>query len=433
MKMTKGRGAIILLCFTISVLIFLIIAGNARRTANNDAIKDAPAVKTEAVAEQEIPEDAALQAAAEYNMEKYADYRRLDEKFMDIDEDYVWTSGYLNNYLGRADDERLIRISGEELKNAKPGTVLAEGNYLGKESHLQDYVISVPVIGCGGQETRLFKDYGTVQIFSYYEVAGEDTCYRASCELYLYNKKFFDEDHDLLIDTKYAELYSSPVVIGPAPFFSIDVSSCDFMEQEELFSQKTYDGEWAHSYCGDDYYSYEFSENSRNVTFSKTSIDFGSSILSDFAEKAEVCGVLSRYTPAELYSKDGLEFDLKTLLNSSLGALNGKYEFQSGYNGYLFIRPHDGVVIAVKEDEILVGASARPLYSKSELSQNVETDKLFIGQYYKDRTKNPDKIQIKDEYIALTQDTLNQLLYLLMDSGTRWNDYTFIPDADGPY
>lgn len=438
MKEIKEKGiAPLLFSFAAGFIVCLAgwLAWTVMTTGTTATSGEPKMTKAKAIAElergveiegEDALKDAATQVSLGVGVEQsdYLDERRLDEKFMEINQDYLWES--VREDLDRTDDSKLVRISADELLNAQPGTILTQGNSMDGSDTFYDYVVSVPVIKQDGSRAHRLDQYGAIQIFSYYTEVGQFEFIHANCELYLFDKQIFKEGHDLTIDAEGAWVFSTPYVIGPGDFLSFSVSTPDGdYDKEELLAREIYTaGRADGSFCGSSW-SYDMPEAIKKTAFSKTSIDLNGAVLDAILEKAEVTGALSKYTPEELYNEDRSKFDLDALLSSETGILGGTYEFQSGYNGWFFVKSlNDHYVVAVKENEIYIGGAAVPL--SPDIDADVERDKLYIGKYYEDQAVNPKMIEI--DYCQVTQNTLEQLLYLLMDSGVNWANIGPIPD-----
>ncbi|MBR3264114.1 hypothetical protein IKF94_02705 [Candidatus Saccharibacteria bacterium] len=367
------------------------------------------------------------------NQEEYTDLRRLDQKFLTLDEDFRWPA--VREDLGQVENEYRITLDNDKIKNASPGEIIREWSFGYSDKAEDRIVISVPRLYDCDVATNALKDYGVLEVFCYYITGGQYEPMVAHAELIIYDKSAFNNKQQFTIVTLPTGNYSSSAwTITSIPTLTYDYSSIDYSTVEDALSETVY--------VAADEYAYGLSNHWDNeryfgtTSFTENSINFGIGELSALLERAEQCNILGRKPASEYLNELGETYNAKTdeyesgvesfalteFCNEISGPIGGDYTMEHGYNGFLYFYPKNrrSGVIAVKQDRIYIGISSRPLWDEQDM--DVANDRLYIGTYFVDGSSEPELVEIDgSEYLTLTRDTLNQLLRLLVQANIDWS------------
>lgn len=358
--------------------------------------------------------------------DEYADLRRLDEKLTAKDDDHRWLRVKQDLDQNRYDEYRLI-LDNEKLKTARPGDIVAEWSFSGSEDAIDQIVVSVPKIYDCDVYTNALKKYGVLELFCYSQKGGNDA-WTANADVVIYDKNALDEHQIIINYTGKAWLKSSI----PALYYWL--SSEDYSEPEEVLAEDTFKTTFMYSNFRSS--TWDSERYLGKTIFTKDSVNFDEGELSTLLERADQCNILGRKPIADYYNDRGEIYDPETeeytlgaknfslteFLSEISGPIAGSYKIEHGYNGFIYLYPGDrrDCVIAVNKDRIYVAISARHLYDKQDL--DVERDRLYIGTYYIDSTKTGEEIQIDgSNWLTLTPNTLEKLLYLLTKANIDWS------------
>ncbi|MBQ9403079.1 hypothetical protein IJU22_00700 [Candidatus Saccharibacteria bacterium] len=337
--------------------------------------------------------------------EDLSDYNRsLEEKFTAPNEDYIFD--FEHDFKENSSVSYVL--TPEQLKS-KPGTVIIEGNESDDNLERCRYVISVPTIKQDGKTTSKLNDYGMIAIFSYGISMGQYEDYYANLDLLLFDKDFATK-HPIEIG------FSSvgPYINTTVPYLLVSLYTKDYEAPEEVEQMSTYEASYYSSWFGEESW---WEEDPKNVSFTDRSIDLSKKDLDQIIWRTQLCNLLCR---DKLESFDhGDSFDYSRLFNDYSSPLAGQFTKKGGYNGFSYIMPSNNpaTVIAFTENKIFLGISARWL--PDDLDPNVENDILYTALVYEDKAENPEMVKINN-YDSLTRGTLDEILYLLTDSGINW-------------
>ncbi|MBO7720585.1 hypothetical protein J6S35_03075 [Candidatus Saccharibacteria bacterium] len=335
--------------------------------------------------------------------EELFDYRNLDEKFTAPNEDYIFD--YEHDF--KENPSISYVLTSEQLKS-KPGTVIIEGNESDDNLERCRYVISVPTIKQDGKTTSKLNDYGMIAIFSYGISMGQYDNYYANLDLLLFDKDFATK-HPIEIGFSGVGPYINTTV----PHLLVSLYTKDYETPEEVEQMSTYEASYYSSWFDEESW---WEEDPKNVSFTDRSIDLSKKDLDQIIWRTQLCNLLCR---DELESFDhGDSFDYDRLFNAYSGPLSGQFTRRGGYNGFSYIIPSNNpsAVIAFTENKVYLGISARWV---DDIDANVENDILYTALVYEDKTENPEMVNI-NKYDSLTRGTLDEILYLLTDSGINW-------------
>lgn len=334
------------------------------------------------------------------------DYRNLDEKFTNRNEDFImdFKKDYSPN---NESDYNPIYVTAKDF-NKKPGTVIASDSDFG-------YVISVPEIRQDGEITDKLDGYGVLEIFKYGYSEGQYEYWYAESELILFDKPLF-YNHPITINA--AWLNGGPYVYSNLPMLEYDFFSAEYGTAEEVESMSGHEAKYYYSYFRDDSDDSWRDDNLKGVSFTKNSMNFSAKQLDKMILQSEQCNLLCRDSIKKLDHGDS--FDIQALFNTFSGPMAGMFEIRSGYNGfdYIYSTKNPAAVIALAENKIYIGISARGPWE--DIEANVKSDIIYTDLVYEDKTENPEMVSIG--YQTLTRGTLDELLRLLMDPDVIWSD-----------
>lgn len=365
--------------------------------------------------------------------DEYTDLRRLDEKLTAKDDDHRWLRVGQDLDQNRYDEYRLI-LDNEKLKTAKPGDIVAEWSFSGSEDAIDQIIVSVPKIYDCDVYTNALKKYGVLELFCYSQDECQNVWYEAHADLFIYDKSALDE-HQIIIQTDALGNYNGKAWLKSSiPALSYWYSSEDYATEEEVLAKESHESDSVYAYFGNSEWDSE--RYLGKTTFTKDSVNFDEGELSTLLERADQCNILGRKSIADYYNDRGEIYDPETeeytlgaknfslteFLSEISGPIAGNYKIEHGYNGFIYLYPGNrrDCVIAVNKDRIYVAISARHLYDKQDL--DVERDRLYIGTYYIDSSKTAEEIQIDgSNWLTLTPNTLEKLLYLLTKANIDWS------------
>ena len=336
------------------------------------------------------------------------DYRNLDEKFTARNEDYIFSLQDLEN---REEDRDAFYITSKEF-NKKPGSVIVDTTTDEEGSEKYRYVISVPEIRENGEKTDRLDGYGVLEVFSYSCSEGwyEDWC--ATSTLIIFDKTLY---RNYPIKVSATTINGGPYVYSNLPRLEYCYFSADYNTSDEVVALSNFDAKYSFDSFGDEWWQ---QRDLTGVNFTKTSIDFSSSQLNQLIRRTELCNLLCRDSVKSLYSDE--MFDIKGLFNTFSGPLAGEFAIKGGLNGfdYIYNRDNPAVVLALKENQIYVGISAR--YPWKDVRADVDNDIIYTALVYEDKSENPELISLGG-YQVITKDTLDELLCLLMNPEIIWS------------
>jgi len=344
--------------------------------------------------------------------EELLDFSSIEDKFSVTDEDFRLTDIEEQMLIYNQEYHHYITLNYDDI-NVEPGTIIKEGYYNDINKPICHYTISVPSFTENGEASDALDDYGVIETFFYETDAMTDGMESAVAELLIFNKKLLKEGHPIRIDPENGLLgmYCSTGI----PVLHVKNWS-ETLKTDDILALNSYKSNMQFGYYGDDYW--EQIPLIRYPSFTDHSFNFSQTDMLSLVKTAEKYHILDKKTVSELYSKgERTSFDIYKLFNDPKeGALSGIYELKDAtdVNDYIcFIYPNNKTVIAVKEDEILIGTSARNFITEELV--DVDVDKLYVGSFYKDETKDPELVGIAN-YKHITKNTLTKLLDLLFDS-----------------
>ena len=341
------------------------------------------------------------------------DYRPLEEKFSEFNEDFRFNDieAQVQEYNDKHRDCTCLWYNDLDVS---PGTIIYDECVSDSKDPTTRVVISVPKISQEHTRSSLLKDYGLLEVFSYYQSMGQYEYWRAETILCVYNKAVVQAGHPIKVSVNSDNIFS-PFIETSVPMLSYEYITDDYTTAEELLKEKLYTGEYLYAYHGTDYLN---PVDIEKTVFTANSFDFSETDLKILARQAEKLNIATRKPPEELYNDARTYFDFfKLFRDSEEGALNGIYNLRSAdketdYIGFIY--PNDNTVIAVKPDEILIGISARSGVLEDKVS--VDTDRLYITSFFKDESKNPETVNIDSRFPKINEKTLKKLIYLLYNS-----------------
>lgn len=367
--------------------------------------------------------------------DEYTDLRRLDEKLTAKDDDHRWLRVKQDLDQNRYDEYRLI-LDNEKLKTAKPGDIVAEWSFSGSDDVIDQIVVSVPKIYDYDVYSNALKKYGMLELFCYSQAGGQYEPWNANADLFIYDKGALDE-HQIIIQTGPLGNYTGKAWLESSiPALYYWSSSEDYSKPEEVLAEDAFKTASMYSYFRTSKWDSE--RYLGKTTFTKDSVNFDEGELSTLLERADQCNILGRKSIADYYNDRGEIYDPETeeytlgaknfslteFLSEISGPIAGSYKIEHGYNGFIYLYPGNrrDCVIAVNKDRIYVAISARHLHDKLEQDLDVERDRLYIGTYYIDSSKTAEEIQIDgSNWLTLTPNTLEKLLYLLTKANIDWS------------
>lgn len=341
------------------------------------------------------------------------DYRPLEEKFSEFNEDFR-----INDIEAQMQNDEYceyVCIGNSGLNT--PGTIIYDECVSDDKDPTTRVVISVPKISQDHARSNLLKDYGVLEILSFYQTMGQYEYWRAEAILCIYNKDIVQAGHPIRVDVNSSSVFS-PFIETSVPMLIYEYTTDDYATAEELLEEELYTGEYLYAYYDTDYLN---PVDIEKTVFTANSFDFSEVDLKILARQAEKLNIATRKPPEELYNDAHTYFDFFTLFRDpEEGALDGIYDLRNSndvsadadYIGFIYV--NDETVIAVKSDEILIGISARSSVLEDKVS--VDTDRLYITSYFKDESKNPKTINIDSRFPEISEQTLKKLIYLLYNS-----------------
>ena len=335
--------------------------------------------------------------------EELFDYRNLDEKFTAPNEDYIFDYEH-----GLKENPSISYVLTSEQLKSKPGTVIIEGNESDDNLERCRYVISVPTIKQDGKTTSKLNDYGVIAIFSYGISMGQYEDYYANLDLILFDKCFADKHP---IEVGFSGV--GPYINTTVPHLLVSLYTKDYETPEEVEQMSTYEASYYSSWFGEESW---WGRDLGGISFTDRSVDLSKKELDQIIWRTQLCNLLCR---DKLESFDhGDSFDYDRLFNAYSSPLAGQFTRRGGYNGFSYIIPSNNpsAVIAFTENKVYLGISARWV---DDIDANVENDILYTALVYEDKTENPEMVDINN-YDSLTRGTLDEILYLLTDSGINW-------------
>ena len=341
------------------------------------------------------------------------DYRPLEEKFSEFNEDFRINDieAQMQDYNDKYRSYVCLRYDNLDVS---PGTIIYDECVSESKDPTTRVVISVPKISQDHARSNLLKDYGVLEILSFYQTMGQYEYWRAEVILCIYNKAFLQAGHPIRVNIDSDSVFS-PFVETSVPMLIYEYTTDDYATAEELLEEELYTGEYLYAYYGTDYLN---PVDIEKTVFTANSFDFSSVDLKILVRQAEKLNIATRKPPEELYNDACTYFDFFTLFRDpEEGALNGIYNLRNAdketdYIGFIY--PNDNTVIAVKPDEILIGISARSSVLEDKVS--VDTDRLYITSFFKDESKKPETVNIDSRFPKINEKTLKKLIYLLYDS-----------------
>ena len=343
------------------------------------------------------------------------DYRPLEDKFSEFNEDFRVSDikAQMQDYNDKCN---YICLWDRDL-DASPGTIIYDECVSDDNDPTTRVVISVPKISQDYTRSSLLKDYGVLEVLSFYQTMGQYEYWRAEAILCVYSKAMVQAGHPIRVSVNSDNIFS-PFVETSVPMLSYEYVTDDYATAEELLEKELYTGEYLYAYYGTEYLN---PVDIDKTVFTANSFNFSEVDLKILVRQAEKLNIATRKPPEELYNDACTYFDFFTLFRDpEEGALDGIYNLRNSNNvsadadyiGFIYI--NDETVIAVKSDEILIGISARSSAFEDKVS--VDTDRLYISSYFKDESKNPKTVNIDSRFPEITQETLKKLIYLLYDS-----------------
>ncbi|MBR5620887.1 hypothetical protein IKW75_00105 [Candidatus Saccharibacteria bacterium] len=150
------------------------------------------------------------------------------------------------------------------------------------------------------------------------------------------------------------------------------------------------------------------------VEFTNHRVYLSSRVANDIYDLAYEMRLGARKDASRHYSRDKSSFDMIGWLDPETGYVIDKELVKVNEDLYFI----DGnmptsYIITIQSNKIIVGVSGT-------MTLNLGEDRLYNGVYFEDTSKNPEMVSIKGTNLTLTRATLENLIYLLEDSGTNW-------------
>lgn len=396
------------------------------------------ATESETISKSENASESESTAKTEVDaeQEEYSDSRRLDQKFLNQDDDFRWV--FIRDDLGQVENAYRITLDSDKIKNASPGEIIREWSFNYSDKAKDRIVISVPKLYDCGVATNALKDYGVLEVFCYYIAGGQFEPILANAELLIFDKSAFDNGQKFtIITTPLGNYTGATYTITTIPTLTYEYTSIEYSTVEDALAETIYPACYESAYALSNHWDKERYFGA--ATFTKNSVNFGIGELAALLERADQCNILGRKLAADYlnelgatynveidkYESGSLSFAMTEFCNEISGPIAGKYTMEHGCNGFIYFYPKDrrGSVIAVTKDRIYVGVSSRDELWDENI--DVANDRLYIGTYFVDSSSDPELIEIDgDAYLTLTRDTLNQLLRLLAQANINWSDIT---------
>ncbi|MBR5620886.1 hypothetical protein IKW75_00100 [Candidatus Saccharibacteria bacterium] len=330
-------------------------------------------------------------------------------KLTTIDPDYEWTNVEQDLSLDAQVPYRKESFAADVL-NISKGEVI----YSTDPGVYPQVTIAVPEITSSGASISKLSNYGTVLV----TIISQDECddtgrFYAESELHIYNKNLVGAGHPLTfaINEKRGEVYLTGPTDGSVRLRIDSLERWKEADADPL--EYTEDGLRADLdafYWGGSY------KPSGNIRFTKTSVKLDNVSVYAIVDAVSSTDLKTRKDHDDLYSNSGRTFDLLGLINSESGAVMGKEIVRVSNDMYYIIGndPLDAFVITIQPTKITVGVCATT-------TMDLSTSRIYNGLYFEDKTPNPKTVSTKDTNLTLTRATLENLIYLLEDSGTAWH------------
>ena len=312
--------------------------------------------------------------------------------------DHKWDS--VKTDLSQDAGDNLV-ITKKQLDAAKPGTVLATRN-------LEDgckVTVSVPEVRVDGVRSSQLDKYGVVQVLGITNDFTED--YTAATDFYLYDKNLLTDSSPLIFSGKDCWAITNPVPYAPR----VDMASV------EKFTLANDPGSYTARVLGFGQFGYGGGvpvPDGTVVRFANEWISFDAETFQDILEWADNCMVGKRANASSFWNWSKTEYDLL-----------GQFGFNAKMAGQLGLTRVDQDFYYISSTEIPTSAivlqpDSITIVATESVCMDLEEDRLWIGEYFKDTAKNSGTVSIKGTDLTLTRATAEALVSLLDENGVNW-------------